>query len=81
MPLESRIDETEQKVHDLGGLFIPAHIDRSKNSIMSQLGFLPVGLNVDAIEISRRIDIRTYLHRHSEFGKFPVITSSDAHYP
>ena len=35
------IKEVEIFVHSLNGIFIPAHIDRRKNSIYSQLGFLP----------------------------------------
>ncbi len=74
------LEETEQMVHDLNGLFIPAHIDRAKNSIMSQLGFMPEGLKPDAIEISRRSKVDDYLQEHPEFRKYTVITSSDAHY-
>mgnify|MGYP006268145777 FL=1 len=35
-----------------GGLVIPAHIDRSVNSLLSQLGFLP-DMRVSALEITR----------------------------
>ncbi|MDR1181689.1 MAG: PHP domain-containing protein, partial [Bacteroidales bacterium] len=50
--LNKTLEEIEQKVHSLQGLFIPAHIDRMKFSIPSQLGFIPFDLNVDAVELS-----------------------------
>lgn len=58
---------------DHGGLFIPAHVDRSSFSVWSQLGFLPEG-PYDAVEVTRpepRLDV----------SGLPWIASSDAHYP
>ncbi|MFW6211286.1 MAG: PHP domain-containing protein [Spirochaetota bacterium] len=60
-------------IHELGGLFIPAHIDRSSFSIWSQLGFLPPD-SYDAVEIysnSNRI----------AYGGYTAICNSDAHFP
>ena len=55
--LNASIDEIERKVHELDGLFIPAHIDRQKYSLTSQLGFVPSDLKFDALEISRNISL------------------------
>jgi len=68
--LTASIDELECKVHSLGGLFIPAHIDRPAFSITSQLGFMPSSLSVDAVEMTGIISSMPY----------PVIRNSDAHY-
>ena len=46
------LEDLERLVHSAGGLFIPAHVDRSAFSLMSQLGFVPPG-NYDALEICR----------------------------
>lgn len=69
------------KIHDLGGLAVAAHIDKSAYSITSQLGFIPPDLPLDAVEVSFR-------SRPEEAGqkllmglKIPCITSSDAHFP
>ncbi|HYW94633.1 MAG TPA: PHP domain-containing protein [Bacteroidales bacterium] len=78
--IKQPLELVEQRVHALGGLFIPAHIDRPKNSIMSQLGFFPRDLPVDAVEISRRTKPGEYLDLHPEIKSHVVITSSDAHY-
>jgi PHP family Zn ribbon phosphoesterase len=58
-------------VHSLGGLFIPAHIDRSVFGIVSQLGFLPQE-DFDAVELTEKGDVA--LAR-----EYPVLRNSDAH--
>ena len=75
------IEELEAYIHGLGGLFIPAHVDRMKNSIYSQLGFLPDNLNADALEISRRSTPESFSRIHPEINSYPLLTDSDAHYP
>ena len=55
-----------------GGLFIPAHIDRASQSVLSQLGYLP-DLAYTALEV-----------RHDAAGLNtrgrPLVKGSDAHY-
>ena len=79
--ISKSINELETFVHKLDGLFIPAHIDRKKNSIYSQLGFLPVNLNADALEISRITAPEKFEVIHPEIAGFTLTRSSDAHYP
>jgi len=73
------INELEQYVHSNNGIFIPAHIDRRKNSIYSQLGFLPENIKADALEVSRATSAREFAELHPEIKKFPLTRSSDAH--
>jgi len=61
-------------------IFIPAHIDKQQNSVISQLGFLPAHLNVDALELSYRINIEDFKKQNSYISKKSFIQSSDAHY-
>ncbi len=75
------INALRSKVRELGGLFIPAHVNRSSYSISSQLGFMPPDLYPDAIEISRQISIQQFSENPGSFGKLPIIQSSDAHNP
>jgi len=70
------IGEVGQQTHQLGGLFIPSHINRRAFSVESQLGFLPPG-NYDAIEVLPG-SVGTYRRR---YPGLPVITASDAHCP
>jgi 3',5'-nucleoside bisphosphate phosphatase len=73
------INELEMFVHDNDGLIIAAHIDRRKNSIYSQLGFLPENLKADALEVSRATSVEKFAGIHPEIKKFPLTRSSDAH--
>jgi PHP family Zn ribbon phosphoesterase len=79
--LEADIYEVSDSVYRLGGIFIPAHIDRTYNSIISQLGFVPPGLKYDALEVSARYTIKEYARRHPEYNRQTLITNSDAHQP
>jgi 3',5'-nucleoside bisphosphate phosphatase len=79
--LSKSFKEVELFVHNLGGLFIPAHIDRMKNGIYSQLGFLPENMKADALEISGASSTEKFTALHPEIKEFTLIRSSDAHLP
>jgi len=66
------LEEVVDAIHDFGGLAIASHIDRPSFGLIGQLGFIPQGLKLDALEVSPRSSIK-------ERNDFPVITSSDAH--
>ena len=74
------IEEAAAVVHRLGGLFVPAHVDRFMNGLYSQLGFFPAGLKADAIEISRRSSPQEVAGKHPELNAYTLIQNSDAHY-
>lgn len=79
--IDKSINEIEEFVHSLGGIFIPAHIDKRQNSIMSQLGFVPFDLNYDALELSGKTTAEDFLANNPYLNKTRFIHSSDAHYP
>ena len=79
--IDRSIEEVEEFVHSLGGIFIPAHIDKQQNSLISQLGFVPLHLAVDALELSYRVSKEEFLKSNPYLKNYPFITSSDAHYP
>jgi PHP family Zn ribbon phosphoesterase len=79
--ISKSIDEVGNFVHSLNGLFIPAHIDRKKNSIYSQLGFLPESLKADALEVSKATTPEMFAEMHPEIKAFTLLRSSDAHLP
>jgi len=77
--LDSGLEETESVVHRLNGLFIPAHIDKSRFSIISQLGFIPADIRADGFEVSQYATetlVQQMLVNHT--GK-SVLRNSDAH--
>lgn len=75
------IEELEKYVRENDGIFIPAHIDRMKNSIYSQLGFIPADLKADALEVSRRSTPEKFAGLRPEITRFNIVTNSDAHFP
>jgi predicted metal-dependent phosphoesterase TrpH len=75
------VDEVVDAVHRLGGLAIAAHIDRESFGIIGQLGFIPEGLDFDALEISPRSSISEAGKQFPEYSRFTFTTASDAHYP
>ncbi|MDO5522999.1 MAG: PHP domain-containing protein [Bacteroidia bacterium] len=78
--IQDDIEGVQQKVHSLGGIFVPAHIDRMKNGVYGQLGFIPFDLQYDALEISRRILPEDFLREHPEIASKKILRSSDAHF-
>jgi len=72
--------EVSARCHELGGLYIAAHIDRSSFSVFSQLGGIPSGDGgeplFDAVELSRTADETTWLPKAEGYA---VTRSSDAH--
>lgn len=71
------LEEIVQAVHDLGGLAVAAHIDRDSFSLISQLGFIPDDLDLDALEISFRMSFEQAMDTYAP--GLPLLQSSDAH--
>lgn len=73
------VNRIVELIHGLNGLAIASHIDREGFGIIGQLGFIPQGVEFDALEISYRTNRE---RAHEMFGLYrhiPWITSSDAH--
>lgn len=81
MSIKDGIEGVAKQVHRLGGIFVPAHIDRPKNSLIGQLGFVPFDLEYDALEISKATTPGEFVKRHPELEGKRFLQSSDAHYP
>lgn len=75
LPLEKVVD----LIHEHGGLAVASHVDRQGFSIPGQLGFIPPGLPLDAVEISPRHTPAEALALVPDCARYPVVCSSDAH--
>jgi PHP family Zn ribbon phosphoesterase len=73
------VNRIVELIHDFNGLAVASHIDREGFGIIGQLGFIPDGVEFDALEISCRTSIDEAHKRFSLYRNFPWITSSDAH--
>lgn len=78
--LDQSIEEVEKYVHSLDGIFIPAHIDKSRFSILSQLGFVPPDLSCEALELSPHCNLVSFFQAHPELAAYSFTQASDAHY-
>jgi 3',5'-nucleoside bisphosphate phosphatase len=73
------VEEVVTRVAFLGGLSIPAHVDRPSYSLLANLGFIPEGLSLQALEVT------SYFNREEGYRKWPqlenrcLIINGDAH--
>ena len=73
------IDEAFTGVSRLGGLFIPAHVDRRANGLIANLGFVPPEIPFPALEISRRQQPDQVCEKFPQLRGYPLIQSGDVH--
>jgi len=74
------LDKFVEIIHSLGGLAIASHIDKESFSIIGQLGMIPEGLKLDALEISLRLSREEAKAKFSQYCNFPLVCFSDAHF-
>ena len=80
-PADISFDELYDLVKSVGGLFIPAHVDRHSYSVLTNLGFIPEEFDIKFIEVSTATtDLESYLQARSDLKKYKVLRNSDAHY-
>ncbi len=79
--ISAGVEEVCREVHRLGGLFIPAHVDKPVNSLLRQLGFIPPNLEIDALELSPRTSADEFLIEHPGLSHHRLVSFSDAHLP
>lgn len=72
------IDDVFKHVGNMGGAVIPAHVDRSSYSILSNLGVLPEYLEIKTVEISKSCNAHKFIKKSGLESK-KYIVSSDAH--
>ena len=73
--LDLSFEECGQKIHEFGGLCVPAHINRGHNGVLNALGFLPSFARYDALEISDALPVPGV-----DLDAWRILKSSDAHY-
>ena len=67
------VERVVDAIHDRSGVAIASHVDRERFSLIGQLGFIPEGLSLDALEVSRQSSL------NKEYD-YPVVIFSDAHF-
>jgi len=74
------LEEVKKGVEEKGGLVIPSHFDKGSFSLISQLGLIPPNLELEALEMSRRTELRETETPIDLSFSIPRIVSSDAHF-
>ncbi len=64
---------------DLGGVCLPAHVDREANSMLATLGLIPPDFPTRWLEVSAAGDERRLLADHPELLDYRLLSNSDAH--
>jgi anti-sigma regulatory factor (Ser/Thr protein kinase) len=68
-------------IHQVDGLAVAAHVDRERFGIIGQLGMIPAGLPLDALEVSSRASLPAARASLTPKGEYPILCASDAHEP
>jgi len=79
MPLTLTVDELVDRIHDHGGIAAAAHLDRGF-SVISQLGFIPPQLELDAVEVRELAKVDQIRATYLQGRELNVISSSDSHH-
>lgn len=73
------VEEVVAGVQALGGIVLPAHVDRPSFSLLANLGFVPPGLQIAGLELSRRADPLEVAGRLPQTASYGRLVSGDAH--
>jgi hypothetical protein len=73
------IEAATARVHQLGGAAIPCHIDRPSFSLLANLGFVPAGLEADALEVTVHFRPDKNAPLWGMLGGRPLVVNGDAH--
>ncbi len=73
------IEQAAEKVAGLGGLLIPAHVDRKGYGLIHTLGLVPQDITLEGLEISRHVTPETACQLYPQIKGYPLVQDGDAH--
>ena len=73
-------DEVYALTEERGGIMIPAHVDKTTNSLIANLGFIPPDSQFTCAEIKNLSKKEELLRQHVYLNQCRIISNSDAHY-
>lgn len=74
------VSEVVETIHKFSGLAVAAHIDRERFGLLYQLGFLPEGLELDAVELTGNSKLSEVEEKFRCSIDLPQICDSDSHF-
>lgn len=72
-------DDLGQLMNEYKGIYIPAHVDKASNSLISNLGFVPPGADFKCVELNNKIRKEELIIKHPYFKECNIISNSDGH--
>ena len=72
-------DSLEALMKEYHGVYIPAHIDKASNSLISNLGFVPPNASFSCAELKDLEKQEEIIERNPYLAGCNIITNSDAH--
>ena len=79
VPCSLGCSEIARLTLNLGGVCIPAHVDRDANSMLLILGTVPEDFPAARLELSARTDPTGFRSAHPHLQRYHLMTNSDAH--
>lgn len=73
-------DDVYDAVTQFHGIMIPAHLDKTTTSLLSNLGFVPDSSRFTCFELKNLANLHQVREDHPYLRQCNVISSSDAHY-
>lgn len=64
----------------VGGVIIPAHINRQSYSMLNTLGAIPQEYGFKYLECTKTCNQNAFIEEHPQFNIYELIKSSDAHF-
>jgi hypothetical protein len=77
--LDLSFEQVFQQVSLIGGLVIPAHVDRKAFGLLANLGLVPPDVPVEALEISRGVPAGEAVQRFPQLEGYPLVQGGDVH--
>ncbi len=74
------VETAIMSVKELGGVVIPAHVNRQSYSMLNTLGAIPTDYDFKYLECSKNCNLDLFLQEHEELKGYEFIKSSDAHF-
>jgi 3',5'-nucleoside bisphosphate phosphatase len=73
------VEEVCAYVSGLGGIVIPSHVDRPAYSLIANLGLIPAGLELAAVEVTARLTPDEARRRFPQLRHMALVYNGDAH--
>lgn len=77
--LNTSLTEALHAIKTHHGKAVLAHLYGRKNGIVTQLGFIPEGLEIDGVEVTSDADHQRFLQEYPQYRHLPCFINSDAH--